>query len=146
MVKSSVDAALARIPLFAGLSKKEIRHVASLTTALQLASGTELTHQGDQGREFILVLDGTVDVIIDGETIATCGGGDFFGEIALLDGGQRGATVLATSDVLVEVISRADFSVLLTDHPQIGEKIRAVKSQRLSENAAHRGGTTPTEA
>jgi CRP-like cAMP-binding protein len=138
MATNPMDAVLARVPLFAGLSKKEIRHVASLATAVNLAAGTELTHQGDHGREFLVVLEGTVDVMIDGETVATCGAGDFFGEIALLEGSKRVATVVATSRVLVEVISRADFRILLEDHPQIDAKLRAAEAQRLSENASHR--------
>lgn len=142
MATNQMDATLARIPLLSGLSKKEIRHVSSLATAIRLRTGTELTHQGDHGREFLLVLEGTVDVKIDGETVATCGAGDFFGEIALLEGGQRVATVVATSEVLVEVISRADFRVLLEDHPQIDAKLRAAQAQRLTENAAHKSGPT----
>jgi CRP-like cAMP-binding protein len=141
MATNPMDAALAQIPLLAGLSKKEIRHVSSLATAIRLRPGTELTHQGDNGREFLLVLEGTVDVEIDGERVATCGAGDFFGEIALLEGSQRVATVVATSEVLVEVISRADFRVLLEDHPQIDAKLRAAQAERLSENAAHKTET-----
>ncbi len=142
MATNAMDAALARIPLFAGLSKREIRHVSGLATAIRLAAGKELTRQGDQGREFLLVLEGTVDVIIDGRTVATCGAGDFFGEIALLEGGQRTATVVATTEVLVEVINRADFRQLLADLPQIDAKVRAAEAQRMSENAAHGGDAT----
>ncbi len=142
MATNPMDAALAKIPLLAGLSKKEIRHVSSLATAIRLRPGTELTHQGDHGREFLLVLEGTVDVMIDGESVATCGAGDFFGEIALLEGGQRVATVVATTEVLVEVINRTDFRVLLEDHPQIDAKLRAALAERLSENAANKSGTT----
>ena len=142
MAKNELDDALAKVPLFAGLSKKEIRHVSSLATGIPIAAGRELTHQGDQGREFLVVLDGTVDVLIDGVTVATCGAGDFFGEVALLDGGERTATVVARTDVFVEVINRAEFSSLLGSHPQIADKIRAAKERRLEENAAHRGEAT----
>jgi CRP-like cAMP-binding protein len=145
MATNELDAALARIPLFAGLSKKEIRHVSSLATGIPLAEGKELTHQGGQGREFLVVVKGTVDVIIDGETIATCGPGDFFGEIALLEGGERVATVVARTDVFVEVINRAEFSTLLASHPQISEKIRDAKARRLAENAAHQGEAPTTD-
>jgi CRP/FNR family cyclic AMP-dependent transcriptional regulator len=136
MARSELDAVLARVPLFAGLSKKDLRQVSSLTTGLQLAEGTELTHQGSQGREFLVVLDGTVDVIIDGKMVATCGAGDFFGEIALLEGGARTATVVAKTDVFVEVINKAEFSTLLNSHPQILDKIRAVETQRVEDNTA----------
>lgn len=136
MAGSDLDAVLAQIPLFAGLSKKELRHVSSLATSLNLPEGTKLTHQGKPGREFLVVLDGTVDVIIDGRTIATCGAGDFFGEIALLEGGERTATVVAKTDVFAEVINKADFSTLLNSHPQIADKIRAVEAQRVADNAA----------
>ena len=141
MVKTTDDV-LAEVPLFAGLSKDDLREVGSLATRLSLSKGWELTRQGGRGHEFIIVLEGTVDVLIDDEVVATCGAGNFFGEIALLEDGQRVATVVAKTDVVIDVIGRGEFSMLMAEYPQIGETVRAAMEQRLSENAADEDETT----
>jgi CRP-like cAMP-binding protein len=144
MTVRTTDELLAGVPLFAGLSKKDLREVGGLASRVSIPAGAKLAHQGKPGREFIIVLDGTVDVLIDDEVVATCGAGDFFGEIALLEHGPRTATVVARTDVVVDVINKAEFSTLLADHPEIGDTVRAAREQRLSENAAHREQATGT--
>jgi CRP-like cAMP-binding protein len=138
MAKRTADELLSQVPLFAGLSTRELRTVAGLTTQLTLPEGRELTHQGGRGFEFIVVLEGTVDVLIDGEVVATCGAGEFFGEMALLEDRPRTATVIARTGVIVDVIGRGDFSVLLDDHPQIDEKVRAAMARHVAEDEARR--------
>jgi len=139
-VKSgTTDELLSRVPLFSGLSKKDLRQVSRLTTRLTVPAGRELVRQGGLGREFFIVLEGAVNVVIDGEVIAECGSGDFFGEIALLEGQPRNATVVATDDVVIDVIGRAELSSLLADRPEIDKKIRAAMAQRLAEDAKAQG-------
>jgi CRP/FNR family cyclic AMP-dependent transcriptional regulator len=142
MAGKTTDELLAQVPLFAGLSKKDLREVSGSATRLNLSQGRELTHQGGRGYEFIVVLEGTVDVLIDGNLVATCGAGDFFGEMALLDDRPRTATVIAKTDVIVDVIGRPEFSVLLADHPQIDKQLRAAMDRRLAEDEALLGGAT----
>ena len=142
MAKRTADEMLAQVPLFAGLSKRELREVSRLTTRLDLSDGRELTQQGGRGYEFVIVLEGTADVIIDGEVVATCGAGEFFGEMALLEDRPRTATVVAGSEVIVDVIGRGDFSVLLDNHPQISEKVHAAMARHHAEDAARRGLTS----
>jgi CRP-like cAMP-binding protein len=142
MANKTTDELLAEVPLFAGLSKKDIQEISRLATTLNLSQGHELTHQGGRGYEFIVVLEGTVDVLIDGKVVATCGAGDFFGEVALLEDRPRTATVIAKSDVTVDVISRPEFSALLDHHPQIDKKLRAAMERRLAEDEAILGGAT----
>jgi len=134
----SIDEQLAEVPLFAGLSGADLRQVGSLATRVNVPAGAKLAHQGKAGREFLVVLDGTVDVVIDDEVVATCGAGEFFGEIALLEHGTRTATVVATTDCVVDVINQAEFATLLADHPGIAEALRRTRAERLSENATHR--------
>ena len=136
MRSRTTDELLSRVPLFSGLSKKDLHELSNLTTRLNLAAGRELTHQGALGREFVIVLEGTVSVVIDGDIVAELGAGDFFGEIALLQGQPRNATVVAKTDVVVDVIGRAEFSVLLGDRPEIHEKVHAAMARRLAEDAA----------
>lgn len=142
MARKTTDELLAQVPLFAGLSKKDVREISGLATRLDLPEGRELTHQGGRGYEFIVVLEGTVDVLIDGKVVATCGAGDFFGEMALLDHRPRTATVIAKTDVTVDVIGRPEFSVLLDHHPQIDKQLRAAMDRRLAEDEALLGGAT----
>jgi CRP-like cAMP-binding protein len=142
MARKTTDELLAQVPLFAGLSKKDLQEISGLATRLDLPEGRELTHQGGRGYEFIVVLEGTVDVLIDGNLVATCGAGDFFGEMALLDDRPRTATVIAKTDVIVDVIGRPEFSVLLADHPQIDKQLRAAMDRRLAEDEALLGGAT----
>jgi CRP/FNR family transcriptional regulator, cyclic AMP receptor protein len=142
MARKTTDELLAQVPLFAGLSKKEVQEISGLATRLDLPEGRELTHQGGRGYEFIVVLEGTVDVLIDGKVVATCGAGDFFGEVALLEDRPRTATVIAKSDVTVDVIGRHEFSVLLDDHPEIEKQLRSAMERRLAEDEAIMGGAT----
>jgi CRP/FNR family transcriptional regulator, cyclic AMP receptor protein len=142
MARKTTDELLAQVPLFAGLSKKDLQEISGLATRLNLSEGRELTHQGGRGYEFVVVLEGTVDVLIDGKVVATCGAGDFFGEVALLEDRPRTATVVAKTDVTVDVIGRPEFLVLLEDHPQIDKQLRAAMERRLAEDEALLGGAT----
>jgi CRP-like cAMP-binding protein len=130
----TTDERLAQVPLFAGLSKKDLKKVSSLATRLDLPAGKELTHQGSVGNEFLIVLDGEVEVRIDGTIVATRGAGDYFGEIALLDDRPRTATVVAKTPVSVEVIGRREFKALIEDQPEIGHQLLATMAQRLAED------------
>ena len=138
----TTDELPAQVPLFAGLSKRDLREISGLTTRLGLSQGRELTHQGERGHEFVIVLEGTVDVVIDGDVVATCNAGDYFGEIALLEDRPRTATVIAKTNVVVDVIGRREFSVLLNHHPDIDERLRAAMERRLTEDEALGGGAT----
>ena len=128
-----IDERLAQIPLFQGLSKKELRHISSLATRLEEPAGKVLTKEGQQGYEFIIVLEGEVEVRQHGEVIAKRGAGDYFGEIALLDNRPRTATVIATTPVVIEVIERREFLGLVAENPGISQQIMATMAQRLEQ-------------
>ena len=132
-----IDERLAEIPLFQGLSKKELRHISSLATRLEVPAGKALTKEGQQGYEFIIVLEGEVEVRQHGEVIAKRGAGDYFGEIALLDNRPRTATVIALTPVVIEVIERREFLGLVAENPDISQTIMATMAQRLGELSAH---------
>ena len=128
-----IDERLAQIPLFQGLSKKELRNLSSLATRLEEPAGKVLTKEGQQGYEFIIVLEGEVEVRQHGEVIAKRGAGDYFGEIALLDNRPRTATVVAVTPVVIEVIERREFLGLVADNPEISQAIMATMAQRLEQ-------------
>jgi CRP-like cAMP-binding protein len=131
--RESTDELLARVPLFEGLSKKQLSQVSSLMTSLELPSGKVLARQGEAGHEFVILLEGEVEVIRDGKVIAVRGPGDYIGEIALLDNRPRTATVTAKTNVVVEVLNRVEFASLLANTPEISNQIMATMAQRLAE-------------
>ena len=122
---------LAKIPLFQGLSAKQIAAVDALVTTMDVAAGRELIRQGEVGREFMLVVDGEAEVRRDGAVIVTRGPGDFFGEMALLLDQPRNATVVATTDMTIEVIDRRDFKRLLEEYPELYAPLLEATAQRL---------------
>ena len=82
---------LAKIPLFQNLSAKQLAAVDALVTTIDVPSGRELMHQGEAGREFVVVVEGEAEVRRDGDVVATRGPGDFFdGQSTLLDHQHRG--------------------------------------------------------
>jgi len=128
-----IEQRLADVPLFAGLSKKELRTIAHLATYLEEPAGTILTAEGESGNEFIIVLDGEVDVRQGDTVIASRGAGDYFGEIALIDHRPRTATVVAKTPVAIEVIGRQEFTGMLAEVPELAGKIMATMAERLAD-------------
>jgi CRP-like cAMP-binding protein len=126
-----IDEQLAAVPLFEGLSKKQLRRISSLMTRLERPAGKVLTREGEQGSEFFIVLEGEVEVRQGDRVVATRGPGEYVGEIALLDRRPRTATVVATTPVSVEVLSRREFRSLLVQAPELSEQILATMAQRL---------------
>ena len=124
---------LQKVPLFRGLSKKQLRLVSSLATRLNEPAGAVLTKEGRQGYEFIIVLDGEIEVRKGDRVVATRGPGSYVGEIALVDNRPRTATVVAKTPVVIEVIGRREFRGLLGETPELADEILATMAQRLAE-------------
>lgn len=122
---------LKSVALFSACTRDELELIARATTQLQFPAGTTLAQQGENGHEFIVVVEGTARVEIGGRTVATIGAGDFFGEVALLDGGPRTATVVAETDLVVEVIAQREFAGLLEDAPHLAKKLLIGLARRL---------------
>lgn len=135
MRRAPIDERLANIPLFANLSKKQLAALGGLATVVDVGAGRELIHQGGVGREFFLVVEGEAEVRRDGEVIAHRGPGTFFGETALLFDQPRNASVVALTDMQVEVIERRDFAELLLDFPDLYAPLLEAAAAQLAENA-----------
>ncbi len=125
--------ALADIPLFSSLSNKERMELARHVDEVAVRQGTVLTEQGTPGDAFYLIVDGTADVNRSGTKIAVLGAGDAVGEMALLDGEPRSATVVMTSDGTVLTMPRAEFRGVLRKIPAIAQKMLVSMSLRLRE-------------
>src|SRR5215218_7822688 len=127
------DDQLRAIPFFHKLSKKELKLLAQQTDELDVRAGKELATEGEFGHEFFVIENGTADVIRGGEKIRELGPGDFFGEIALLEEDRRTATVKATSDMTVIVMTRADFRALDRAEPAVHAAVaEAIASRRAA--------------
>lgn len=124
---------LAKVPLFAGLSKKDLAKVAKVSEELEIAGGKKLVDQGRPGHEFYLLLEGTAVVRRNNRKVAELGPGDYFGELALLDRGPRSASVVANTDVRVLMLSQRAFVGVLDSIPGMAYKLLTVMAHRLRE-------------
>ena len=131
--RETVESLLAKVPLFQGCAKSQLERVSNLMTTLSEPAGRVLTTEGEPGREFIIVLEGEVEVRHGDRLLTTKGAGEFFGEIALLDNRPRTATVVAKTPVTIEVLNRAEFGSLLAEFPDLAAQIMATMAQRLEE-------------
>lgn len=122
---------LAEVDLFRGCSQSELREVAKITTEQAVPAGTVLCREGATGHECFIVVEGLATVTIGDDDVDTVGPGGFFGEMALLDGGPRVATVTATSDMRLLVLSRREFMSLLSNVTSVSGKILAAVGKRL---------------
>ncbi len=106
-------AALRRVPLFHRLSTATLYELARRTKRIAAPPGTALVRQGEPGDHLGILVSGTAEVTCDGRTIGSLGAGDFFGEMALVDGDPRSATITTTGDVEMLRVGAADFDALL---------------------------------
>lgn len=134
MARTSSGVDLSEIGIFSELSKRELKSVARLMTELEIKDGATLTKQGEPGREFMIISSGTAKVDIDGVTVAHLGPGDFLGELAVISGTPRTATVTATSPMIVEILNRREFMALLDESANLGRKILVGAVKRLQMN------------
>ncbi len=127
----SVDKQLEKIELFSELSKAELRAVSKLMTSVTLKAGKALMTEGDVGREFLIVIEGEATVRRSGRVLAKVGPGDFLGELAVIAGVPRTATVTADTEMVVSVLNRREFGGLLDQQPKIAKKVLVGTVKRL---------------
>ncbi|HEX6458200.1 MAG TPA: cyclic nucleotide-binding domain-containing protein [Thermoleophilaceae bacterium] len=123
--------ALGRVPLFAGLSKKELAQLARMSDDVEVDEGHVLCREGQTGHEFFVIVDGEVDVTRRGRRVKRSGGDDFFGEIALLEDIPRTATVKAKTPLRLFVLTRRDFRRLVDTSPSVERKVMQSLARRL---------------
>jgi CRP-like cAMP-binding protein len=128
--------ALQSVPLFSGLTKKELAVVSGAAKEVGATAGDILAKEGEQGVGFFLIVEGTARVVVNGRTRRRLTAGDTFGEIALLDGGPRTATVIAETDMVMLGITAWAFKGLLTQYPTITIKLLEEVASRLRSTSA----------
>jgi len=122
---------LGQVDLFEGLTKGELLKIYMLAREERVRPGRSLATEGEPGGRFYLILDGEAEVTIGGDLLGTLGPGEYFGEISLIDGEPRSATVTATSDLRVLSLASFTFAPLLVEHPTITRKILLEMCARL---------------
>ena len=122
---------LKRVPLFARCGRRELDEIAQIADEINLPAGRELTREGARGDEFFVLASGTADVTRDGEQVRRLGDGDFFGEISLLTGLPRTATVTTSSAVDALVVTDRAFRQLLERIPTVRERVLEALGERL---------------
>jgi CRP-like cAMP-binding protein len=122
---------LAQVPLFSGCTQRDLQTIARVVKDIDHTKGTVIAREGEPGVGLFIIADGTAEVTIGGAKKASLGPGEFFGEIALLDGGPRTATVTATSDVKLLGLTEWVFRGLMQEHPTIAVKTLQAMAGRL---------------
>jgi CRP-like cAMP-binding protein len=137
-------ALLRKVWLFSTCTDDELSRVAGLATAREASEGEEMCTEGEPGDDFFVIVEGTAEARAEGDKLGDLDAGDFFGEMALIDGGDRTATVVATSPMSLLVLSRNDFNTMLSSAmPHVAPKLMQVMGERIRELQKHAGGALP---
>jgi CRP-like cAMP-binding protein len=122
---------LGKVPLFSGCSQRELQVVARAVREINHKAGTVIAREGEPGIGLFVITEGTASVSIGGAKKGTIRPGEFFGEIALLDGGPRTATVTADTDVKLLGLTEWVFRGLVRQNPSIAIKTLQAMAGRL---------------
>ncbi len=123
---------LSKVPLLAGLSRKDLVQVAQISDEVDLPAGRVLMKQGSYGSEFFVIISGNVRVERDGQVLRELGPGDFLGELALLGNIARTATATCVDDGRFLVLGHREFNSLLTQYPNIQSTVLHAVAQRMA--------------
>jgi CRP/FNR family cyclic AMP-dependent transcriptional regulator len=124
---------LMHLPLFGELDHHDLSQIASRVDEVEIPQGALLIEQGTVPYDVFVLVEGTVEVTRDGESVATLGAGDVVGEIALLNPQRRTASVRATSPVRAVVLRTDDLEILADDMPEVMRQLRGIAERRLRE-------------
>ena len=133
--KSAKEQLIKNVPLFSHCSRRELSAIAAEADELTLPDGKELTRQGERGREFMVIVDGSAQVTKNGRKINELRAGDFLGEIALLSDVPRTATVTTTSETTVLVLTDRAFKRVADKIPSVHRSLLAALSERLQSDS-----------
>ncbi len=123
---------LRSVALFSGLSDHELLWVLRTALAESFSPGTTIIREGDIGGDFYMLTEGTVKVTVDGNEVATLGAGSYFGEISLIDGGARTATITVATPVSSLKLDPTSFLRTVDREPMLARSIYAELNKRLN--------------
>lgn len=136
-MKASIDD-LRQVPLFAGLKDAELNHVHEIAKEVHFEPGRTVVETDQSGVGFHLIQDGNADVYVAGALVATFGLGDYFGEMSVLDGKPRSATVVANGALTTLSIPAWNFEALMQKHPSIMRSLLNELTARIRHTEAMR--------
>lgn len=122
---------LAQVPLFEGLSRRHLRKIAEHADEVSFRERETIVEVDQPGGTFFVIVQGEVRIVRGDRTIARAGPGEFFGEISLLDGGPRTASVVADTPVVAIRLFKGSFDKVVREEPGVAAKILAVVARRL---------------
>ena len=134
-VKTDATESLRRVPLFAGLDRKELELLAKLAKEQSYEAGATIVKAGAGGHGLYIIKEGNVSVVRDGKKVASFGPGQFFGEVSVLDGGPRTADVRADTDTVCLTLISWEIKPLLMDNAAISYKMLLEMVKRLRSQA-----------
>jgi CRP-like cAMP-binding protein len=121
--KQDLAELLTEVAQFSRSTKRERQTIARNAQAAELPAGTDLVREGEPGDALFLILEGEAVVRREGHDVGRVGPGSHFGELAILDGAPRSATVVAATDVRVAVLGIRMFRTLLREFPELAEQL-----------------------
>jgi CRP-like cAMP-binding protein len=122
---------LRRIPLFSSFDKRRLERLGMLADEVDVPADKQLMRQGEIGSDMMVIVSGRVSVERDGQRLNTLGAGDFFGEIALLDGGPRTATVTTEEPSRLLVLTHREFHALMDEFPEVAGQVLTALADRI---------------
>src|SRR6266852_1001905 len=132
-IQREANIELKEVPMFEGCSERQLRSIARIARVFDAPAGTVITQVGEPGNEFYLILDGTVSVDLPVGKPVSLRPGEFFGEMSLLDGDPRSATVVTDTPARLLVINRENFSVLRREVPDLTQILLVTLSRRVRQ-------------
>jgi CRP-like cAMP-binding protein len=136
MSRNDAERTLASVDLFSGLSHRQLKRLLDGAHEVHHVSGQEIAREGAGALAFHLILDGHARVDLHGQEVRTLGPGDHFGEISMIDGKPRSATITATDDLTTLVVPHQDFEQLLRGDPDFARALLSTLCARLREAEA----------
>lgn len=125
MPNRKLDAVISTVPLFEALSKRHLKKIAALTSSVEYDTGDTVIRQGEPGDAFFVTVEGQAKVVVGGKTVHRLIPGDHFGEISLLDGGPRSASVVAETPLSVLRLNRAPFLKMVREDADMARALLA---------------------
>lgn len=124
---------LAGVSLFTSCNRRELQKIARAADEAEIEAGRTVVEQDATGHEAFVILEGEAQVIRNGAVVTTLGPGAAFGELAILDGGPRTATVVATTPLRLLVLGQREFGALIDEVPGLAHKLLTALARRIRE-------------
>jgi CRP/FNR family transcriptional regulator, cyclic AMP receptor protein len=131
VAKPKLDLVLAEVPIFHGLTKRQQKRLADNSDVAEFMGGHSIVREGDPGDSFYVVLTGHAKVTMNGRFLRRLIPGDYFGEIALIDGGPRTATVASETPVTLLILRRPAFMRAVREDPGMATRLLAELARML---------------